>query len=53
MCAWQLAQVQSHMVHMAINLSSSPYCAHGSQFEFKFTPMMKEVKKGYDTMYHK
>jgi len=45
-CTWQLAQVQVHIVHMATNPSSSPYHAHGGQFEFKFTPMMKEIKKG-------
>jgi hypothetical protein len=32
--------------HITSNLSSSSYCAHGSELEFKFTPMMKEIKKG-------
>jgi hypothetical protein len=36
-----------HIVHIVANPSSSPYCAHGSQFEFKFTPViLKKGKKG-------
>jgi hypothetical protein len=46
MCTWQPTQVQVHIVHMVANTNSISYCAHGSQFEFGFTSMMKKIEKG-------
>jgi hypothetical protein len=32
-------------MHVGMNSSSSSHCAHGSEFEYKFTSMMREIKK--------